>query len=198
MNIIPLGDNCAISIILKELNKRKKAYPFDWISSVGPTPEYSSIDITIKLFIELIKTHDPNYICQKLLGNSICESNNVYNTVIFPHEHGTIDEINSKYLRRITRLHEDIINNKSNIFIIITRYYFINKEILEELCTTLNENISDYKILFISGIYHEYCKEMKNIEFTHIPYDHTTCWEWDYSHFRPQLKKYLEIYLNKQ
>ena len=28
--IIPLGDHCAISIILKELNLREKSYPFDW------------------------------------------------------------------------------------------------------------------------------------------------------------------------
>ena len=33
-NIIPLGDNCATSIILKELGLRKKAYPFDWCSHI--------------------------------------------------------------------------------------------------------------------------------------------------------------------
>jgi hypothetical protein len=194
MNVIPLGDNCAISMILKEINKRSKSYPFDWISSVGPSPEYSSIYITIKLFIELIKTHEPINICHKLLGNSICDSNKVHNTIIFPHEHGSIEEINTKYLRRITRLHDDVIKNKQNIFIIITRYYFINKELIEELCKTLDDVSSDYKILFISGINHDYCKEMHNVEFTYIPYDPTKCWEYDYSNFRPQVKNYLKQY----
>lgn len=195
MNVIPLGDNCAISMILKEINKRNKSYPFDWISSVGPTPEYSSINITIKLLIELLKTHDPNHICQKLLGNSICDFNNVHNTIIFPHERGSKEEINSKYLRRINRLYEDIVGNKhNNIFIIITRGYFIHKDLIEELCQILDEILFDYKILFISGINHDYCKEMNNIEFTYIPYDISKGWDWDYSHFRPQLKKYLELY----
>ena len=31
-NIIPLGDHCAISILLEELNLRTKSYPFDWVS----------------------------------------------------------------------------------------------------------------------------------------------------------------------
>ena len=33
-NIIPIGDHCAISIILKDLNLRKYSYPFDWITKV--------------------------------------------------------------------------------------------------------------------------------------------------------------------
>ena len=31
-NIIPIGDHCAISIILKDLGLRNKSYPFDWSS----------------------------------------------------------------------------------------------------------------------------------------------------------------------
>ena len=33
-NIIPIGDHCAISIILKKLNLRQKSYPFDWVSKI--------------------------------------------------------------------------------------------------------------------------------------------------------------------
>ena len=33
-NIIPIGDHCAISLILKDLNLRKCSYPFDWVSKL--------------------------------------------------------------------------------------------------------------------------------------------------------------------
>ncbi len=33
-NIIPIGDHCAISIILKELNLRKQSYPFVWVTKL--------------------------------------------------------------------------------------------------------------------------------------------------------------------
>lgn len=31
-NIIPIGDHCAISIILNKLNLRIHSYPFDWVT----------------------------------------------------------------------------------------------------------------------------------------------------------------------
>ena len=33
-NIIPIGDHCAIPMLLKELNLRKQSYPFDWVSNI--------------------------------------------------------------------------------------------------------------------------------------------------------------------
>lgn len=30
-NIIALGDHCAISMILKEVELRQESYPFDWV-----------------------------------------------------------------------------------------------------------------------------------------------------------------------
>lgn len=192
MNIIPLGDNCAISMILKDLEKREKSYPFDWISSLGPDPTYSSIEITMNLLIELLKTNNSKHICNKLLGDSIDNNNKVFNTIIFPHDHGTVEEINTKYLRRLNRLYNDVMNHNNNIFVIITRYYFIPEEKIIELCNTfLNLNIN-YKILFYSGINHDYCKKLTNVFFTHIPYDVSSGWQDDYSKFRPQLKICLE------
>ena len=32
-NIIPIGDHCAISMILSDLTLRKQSYPFDWVSN---------------------------------------------------------------------------------------------------------------------------------------------------------------------
>jgi hypothetical protein len=34
-NIIPLGDHCAAGFILKDLELRKKSYPFDWTNHAG-------------------------------------------------------------------------------------------------------------------------------------------------------------------
>ena len=172
MNIIPLGDHCAISMILKDLGKRTTAYPFDWIASAGPDATYSSIEITINLFIELLKKNNAINIYNKLLGNEICNSNKIFNNIMFPHDNGTIEQINEKYLRRIIRLYNDVMNNKNyNIFVIITRYYFIPEEKIIELCNTFCELNINYKILFYSGINHDYCKNLTNIHFTHIPYD---------------------------
>jgi hypothetical protein len=192
MHIIPLGDNCAISMILNELSKRKKSYPFDWISSVGGYPSDSSIKITIELFIELLKTKNPYLICEKLLGKVICDNNKTYNTIIFPHDNGTVEEIHTKYLRRMTRLYNDIIDDEDKTIIIITRYYYIPEETITNLINMLIELKIEYNILFYSGINHTYCNKLQNIRFTYIPYDISTIWEYDYSHFRPQLKLCLE------
>ena len=89
-------------------------------------------------------------------------------------------------------------NNKNyNIFVIITRYYFIPEEKIIELCNTFCELNINYKILFYSGINHDYCKNLTNIHFTHIPYDVSIGWDYDYSHFRPQLKKCLEQHIQR-
>ena len=52
-NIIPLGDHCAIPLILKKLNLRKKGYPFDWVSK-GPSAELQLYDLNIIYNVELI------------------------------------------------------------------------------------------------------------------------------------------------
>ena len=45
-NIIPIGDHCAISIILKDLNLRKCSYPFDWITKVDHLYDTNIINYT--------------------------------------------------------------------------------------------------------------------------------------------------------
>ena len=49
-NIIPLGDHCGPSIILKRLKIRKESYPFDWISHIHPVN--NSI---LSIIIDIIK-----------------------------------------------------------------------------------------------------------------------------------------------
>jgi hypothetical protein len=202
MNIIPLGDNCAISTILRDLNKRNKAYPFDWISSTGPDATFSSITKTIDLFIKLLKTGNPKNVTDDLLGGVVCDDHKDYNEIVFPHDNGTVEELYSKYFRRMTRLYEDVTaKNSNNMFILLTRYYLIPKEKLLELTDVLSELNINFKIILISGINHEYHTEIKNLESKYIPYniefDIKYCWLYDKKYFRPILKTYLEQRLSK-
>jgi len=197
-NIIPLGDNCAISIILKELNLRKKSYPFDWSSHVGPDPTYSNIEININILIELLETKNIENAINKLLNNKISENNKINDELIFPHETGTKLEINEKYIRRLNRLLDDVTNpSNNNVFILLTRCYLINENILSKLYDLLMKFNKENKIIFISGLEHSYLinKKLNNFEFKYIYYDVSKGWDYDYSDFRPKIKDYLTIVL---
>lgn len=70
-NIISLGDHCAIPIILKELNLRKKSYPFDWYVCAGSNILESNIELNINLLYNLLDGVNIAQITNKLLGMSI-------------------------------------------------------------------------------------------------------------------------------
>jgi hypothetical protein len=57
--------------------------------------------------------------------------------IIFPHEFGSQEEIYQKYLRRTERLYKDVIEKKENFFIILTRGFTINVEIIQDLHTLI-------------------------------------------------------------
>jgi len=139
-NIIPLGDNCAISIILRELGLRKKSYPFDWCSHIGPLPTYSIIEINILFLIQLLLSENPSMIVDSFLNHK---------EIIFPHEFGSQKEIYQKYLRRMERLYKDVIEKKENVFIILTRGFIINEEIIRDLHTLIMDYNPNNKILVI-------------------------------------------------
>jgi hypothetical protein len=196
-NIIPLGDNCAVSIILKELNLRKKAYPFDWISHVGPNPTYSIIEQNINLFLELLKEQNIEKITNKFIGN-VDENNKINGDFIFPHEHDTNEEINIKYRRRFQRLYDDSTNkNNRNLFILITRCYIVNDGLINNLYDTIININPNNNIIFVSGIEQEVTQKV-NFEYKYIYYDSSKGWAPDNSIFRPQLKNYLINEINKK
>jgi hypothetical protein len=193
-NIIPLGDNCAISIILKELNLRSKSYPFDWCSHVGPSPIYSNIEINIKILLELLESGNYEETAYSLLNKKISSDEKINGELIFPHETGNISEVNAKYLRRIERLYVDITNKKNkNLFILLTRGYYVSENIITNLYNSLMKYNNNNHIIFISGIEHSYLPNMnmKNLIFKYIYYDISKGWEYDYTDFRPKLKQYL-------
>ena len=64
-NIIPIGDHCAISIILKDLNLRKCSYPFDWITKVDHLYD-TNIIYNLSLINKLNITDDVDEYCKKI------------------------------------------------------------------------------------------------------------------------------------
>jgi hypothetical protein len=191
-NIIPIGDHCAIPLIIKDLNLRKCSYPFDWVSNLDQLYNTNIIS-NISLIHELSITDDIEYIVKKYIGDAF--ENNKTNSITnnwFPHDTENIDIIYEKYKRRFIRLKSDLY--KKNIFILLTRHYYIEKDIFEQIIKQLLNYNNDSIILFISGTNHEYFDNMnnKNVIFKYIEYDISQFYNYDYTTFRPNIKIFLE------
>lgn len=194
-NIISLGDHCAIPMILNELNLRKKSYPFDWYVCAGANIYNSNIEFNINLLFDLLNEKKINNIVNELLGSCICDKTTVFNNLWFPHEKGSIEEINNKYYRRFSRLKEDINNNNNiNIFILLTRKNIIDENVFNLLYDKIINLNNKNKIIFISGIDHKYLNTNKysNLIFKYIDYDVDKFDKYDYTNFRPQIKYFLQ------
>jgi hypothetical protein len=194
-NIIPIGDHCAISMILKDLKIREKSYPFDWVANTNHLYD-TNIMYNIQIMNELNTSENVDEIVNKYIGNAFENGmTNSVNNIWFPHDNGNITDVFEKYKKRFIRLKQDL--NKKNIFILLTRHYYIEKEIfeknIEELLNYNNESI----ILFISGTNHTYFENMnyKNVIFKYIEYDIKQFFEYDYSAFRPKIKHFLSEFL---
>ena len=191
-NIIPIGDHCTTACIIKELGIRTKSYPFDWV-----THREQIHDTNILYNIELVQNLTTNNVQNTVnmyIGNALTKHNNINdnNNIWFPHESGTTEYIYEKYIRRFTRLHNDLKSQK-NICILLTRHYYIDeptlKKIRDTLCSFNDQNI----ILFISGTDHPYLtdKPYTNVIFKHIMYDIERAFNYDNEVFRPLVKEYL-------
>jgi hypothetical protein len=194
-NIIPIGDHCAISIVLKELNLRKHSYPFDWVTKKEEVYD-TNIIYNIQLISELNSSDDVNDIVQKYIGNAFDnEKINSDNNIWFPHDTENITDIFEKYKRRFIRLKLDL--HKKNIFILVTRHYYIEKDIFQKISEQLLHYNSSSIILFISGTNHTYFETINcsNVIFKYIEYDISKLYNYDYSTFRPNIKAFLSDFL---
>jgi len=190
-NIISIGDHCAISMILKELKLRKISYPFDWISHTDQLNN-TNILYNISILKELVDIEDTNIIVNKYIGNAFTNNKiNEVNKIWFPHESNIIEETFNKYNRRFIRLKNDIY--KKNIFILLTRKYYIDEVSFNSIIEQLTSYNSESVILFISGIDHPYIHTLNNnnIIFKYIEYDTSKFYRYDYTDFRPKIKQYL-------
>lgn len=191
-NIIPIGDHCAISIILRELNLRQKSYPFDWVTNIEQLYD-TNIIYNSQLINELTASDNVDEIIKKYIGDAFDNDKKVNsnNNIWFPHDSENIFDIIEKYKRRFIRLKEDL--NKKNIFFLLTRHYYIEEEKFQQISDYLLKYNSESIILFISGTNHKYFENInyKNVIFKHIEYDVSKHWNYDYTTFRPNIKTFL-------
>ena len=198
-NCIPIGDHCVVAEALKEVGLRTASYPFDWVSyHSSNVVQQTNINYNMGLIKELMDTSDVQNIVKSYIGNAI-ENKEQYNTatnILFPHESGTRDEIFEKYERRFQRLKTDI-QTQPNLFIFISRSYLFEKTTLDQYIEMFCSYHPNNKLLFISGVDHPYLHNHSHgnsFEFKYIPYDHTRFFSYDYSHFRPNIKRFLQSY----
>ena len=194
-NIIPLGDHCAISIILKELNLRKQSYPFDWVTNIEHLYD-TNIIYNIKIIGELKLSNNIDDIVKKYIGDAFDNNKiNSINNIWFPHDSENITDNFEKYKRRFIRLKEDL--NKKNMYILLTRHYYIEKSIFEKILEQLLSENNDSMILFISGTNHIYFDNIQysNVVFKYVEYDISQFYNFDYTTFRPNIKLFLYDFL---
>lgn len=196
-NIIPIGDHCVVSIILQELNLRKQSYPFDWVSKIEQVYD-TNIIYNIQIITELKSSDNVDDIVKKYIGNAFDNDNektNSINSIWFPHDNGNITDIFEKYKRRFIRLKIHL--NKKNIFILVTRHYYIEEDTFQKIIEQLLNYNNDSIILFISGTNHTYFENIKysNVIFKYIEYDISKFYNYDYTTFRPNIKIFLSDFL---
>lgn len=194
-NIIPIGDHCVISIILSELNLRKQSYPFDWVTKIDQLYD-TNIIYNIQIITELKSSDDVDNIVNKYIGNAFDnEKTNSINNICFPHDNENITDIFEKYKRRFIRLKLDL--NKKNMFILVTRHYYIEEDMFQKIIKQLLNYNNDSIILFISGTNHTYFENINysNVIFKYIEYDISKFYDYDYSTFRPNIKIFLSNFL---
>jgi len=191
-NIIPIGDHCIISIILKELNLRKQSYPFDWVTNIEQLYD-TNIIYNIKIISEVKTSDNIDDIVKKYIGNAFDNDKkmNSINNIWFPHDSENINDNFEKYKRRFIRLKTDL--NKKNMYILITRHYYIEKSIFEKILEQLLSYNRDSIILFISGTNHTYIDDIQysNVIFKYVEYDISQFYNFDYTTFRPNIKIFL-------
>lgn len=151
---IPLGQDCSVADALRRINKRKEAYPFDWMRC------------SVSSIIQCIKTGFEGF-----LKNTRVNGTSVLDTYEFqyPHDFKTVNIekytdnpiypeaeiaedwekwlplIQEKYERRIQRFHNSMRN--SNIVFVINSV--INDNIIEEIYATCNRVYENNNIYFI-------------------------------------------------
>ena len=189
-NIIPIGDHCAISMILKELGLRRKSYPFDWIMHTEGIHNTNIIQ-NVEL-IDLLKIKTIENIVKLFIDNAFDNENKTNSkNICFPHDTEEVCEIFTKYERRFNRILEDL--NKNNIFILLTRHYYIDENTFNKIKQVLLRDNDNSIILFISGTNHIYFENKKDerVIFKFIHYDVSKFSDYDYYSFRPNVKEFL-------
>jgi hypothetical protein len=203
---ISLGDHCAIAEILRDLGMREKSFPFDWIAKANLLAN-SNIVNNITTIKRLLKTKNATSTTSYFLSNYARENDDSETKVNckkiwFPHEEGTKEAIFQKYERRFQRFYETITQRERPcIFFMVTRTFYIPPKMMREYIDTLLRYHQDSKIYFFSGNKHAYLERpeyQSYVVFQYIYYDTTKFYHYDYTDFRPNIKKCIEKTFRKE
>ena len=188
-NIIPVGDNCMVAEILRDLGLRKCSYPFDWISH---TNYYNATNIVYNFGV-IERLMKGTFTVSDFLGNDPIK---IHNNIWFPHEEDCYKTTVEKYKRRFDRLHTDI-STKKNLFIFLTRHYLIPESDFDKIVAQVLSYNRENKILYIHGSPHTYLMKPKYrycVAYQHLFYDVsklTKEMEYEYEYYRPWVKSYI-------
>ena len=200
MKVISIGMQCTLNRSLRFVNKRNIAYPFDWILST-PKVIYELLELLLVKNMdikELVMEHF--FKCDKKCNMNFPEHHyiddingkaliNTNNNLIFPHDDDSNETI-EKYIRRFTRLKNDILNNDEDICFVYTSqssshdgnftingviqltevYMYLNK--IYELIGEYREN---YKFIVFDAIKNE-DKSILNKDI--VVYELHSCGDW--------------------
>ena len=84
-NIIPIGDHCAISMLLTDLNLRQKSYPFDWVTKIDHLHD-TNIIYNIELINELQSSDNVDHIIKKYIGDAFNTDKKMNTTKVIPKD----------------------------------------------------------------------------------------------------------------
>jgi hypothetical protein len=175
---ISLGFQCTTAIILRNLNKRKKAYPFDWAlthlrfmdSFIKKIYSANDLDHLYNFVLDLknnkvgaVYTNVP----EKFILTKIKNIKTIYNRkqkIIFPHDEYNQETIN-KLKKRILRFKNDLLeqtneivflyvsppNENSHLLIDGVNLTVDNVKYLNEIASFLETKIK-FKIIYIDAL----------------------------------------------
>jgi hypothetical protein len=176
---ISLGMQCTTTIILKNLNKRKKAYPFDWAlthlgfmdSFIKEIYKANNLDHLYDFVLDL-KNNEVHAVYtsvpEKFILTKTENTKTIYNRkqkIIFPHDEYNQETIN-KLKKRILRFKNNLLertneivflyasppNENSHLLIDGVNLTFDNIKYLNKIASFLEEKEVNFKIIYIDSL----------------------------------------------
>ena len=189
MRFIPLGDHCCPSLLLKKLELRTSAYPYDWVMSADI--DTSIVPIILQLTCSLLESEDYEKITNTWMEDFLPSELHTFTNklgIAFPHENPAIaiDEIRTKYIRRFQRL-LDHIREGPCVFILCTRFMQLTSVDILLLQRILNTH-PEHQLLLYSGVSQPVVESDMRIHLEIIPYNRNDYYDYDYSVFRPTIE----------
>ncbi len=160
-HIIPIGEACFVTTLLKNAGKREYSFPFDWLMGGN-----------LKTRLDLILGNFENFFNEEdfaLLDTNVVDDKcdiyiNNKNSLIFNHDfaknipfHEAYIDAKEKYQRRITRLYDYLIN-KENVLLLymdsVNSHQTISNDELTEYLVKLNLQfkMKDVHLLYYKNV----------------------------------------------